>query len=214
MTDIPIKAKVECSDGPCGKSTHLIVDPDSGKLTHFVVKGKNITDTPDRPDRLVPVEKVVDVSSGLIRLDCTIEEVAAMPPFTSIHFHQKGIPDYGDSITAGGIQVSEPLPPTPRDSWTVKIEDEHIPSGELAVSQDMVVKTKEGKVGQVDGLVVDPEGGEITHLLMRKGHLWGAKDVTVPVSAIEKTDENNVYLKIDKEAIKDLPSIPLKPHFG
>ena len=99
-------------------------------------------------------------------------------------------------------------------TWTRKVEDEHIPSGELALSQDMAVKTKEGKVGQVDGLVVDPDSGEITHLLMRKGHLWGAKDVTVPVSAIADADEGNVYLKIDKQTIQDLPTVPLKPHFG
>ena len=213
MMDIPIKTKVECIDGPCGKSTHLIVDPDSGKLTHFVVKDKNLSDSLSRPDRLVPVEKVVDTAGGVIRLNCTRAEVERMPPFTNIHYVQKGIPDYADS-SVGGFQVTEPLPPTPKDSWTVKTEEEYLPSGELALSQDMVVKTKEGKVGQVDGLIVDPEGGEITHLLMRKGHLWGAKDVMVPVSAIANSDEGNVYLKIDKQAIKDLPSIPLKAHIG
>jgi sporulation protein YlmC with PRC-barrel domain len=180
-------------------------------LTHFVVKGKKITDMPDRPDRLVPVEKIISADGGVIRLDCTIEEVAAMRPFTAIHIVQKGIPDYADSVMSGGMQVSEPLPPTPKDSWTVKHEDAYVPAGEVALSQDMVVKTKEGKVGQVDGLVVDPEGGEITHLLMRKGHLWGARDVTVPVSAIEKTDEENIYLNIDKAAIKQLPSVKLRP---
>ena len=213
MMDIPIKTKVECIDGPCGKSTHLIVDPDSGKLTHFVVKDKKLADAPHRPDRLVPVEKVRDTTGGVIRLNCTREEVAGMPPFTSIHFIQKGIPDYGDSVV-GGTQISEPLPPTEAYTWARKVEDEHVPSGELALSQDMAVKTKEGKVGQVDGLVVDPDSGEITHLLMRKGHLWGAKDVTVPVSAIADADEGNVYLKIDKQTIQDLPTVPLKPHFG
>jgi len=160
----------------------------------------------------VPVEKVVDVSSGLIRLDCTIAEVAAMPPFTSIHFHQKGIPDYADSYGGGGTRVTQPLPPTPKDSWTITHEDENVPAGEVTLSQDMAVKTGEDKVGQVDGLVVDPDGGEITHLLMRKGHLWGARDVTIPVSAIQKADEENIYLNIDKAAIKQLPSVKLKPH--
>jgi len=214
MTNISIKTKVECSDGPGGKVTHLIADPDSGKLTHFVVKGKKITDAPDRPDRLVPVEKVLDASGGVIHLNCTMAEVSAMPPFTSIHFVQKGMPDYADSVMPGGIQVSDPLPPTPKDSWTTKKEDEYVPSGEVALSQDMVVQTSEGKAGQVDGLVVDPDSGEITHLLMRKGHLWGAKDVTIPVSAIENADEENVFLKIDKAAIQALPTVPLKRHGG
>ena len=42
MTDIPIKARVACTDGPGGKSTHVIADPASGKLTHVVVKDKEL----------------------------------------------------------------------------------------------------------------------------------------------------------------------------
>jgi len=208
MADIHTKMKVECSDGPCGKSTHLIVDPASGKLTHFVVKGKNLADS---PDRLVPIEKVVDATRGVIRLNCTIEEVSAMPPFTTIHIIHKGVPDYADAYEVGS-HIVDLRPPVEAYSWNIKAELEQVPAGEVALSQDMVVQTSEGKAGQVDGLVVDPESGQVTHLLMRKGHLWGAKDVTIPISAIEKGDEGIIYLKIDKEAIKQLPSVKLKPH--
>jgi hypothetical protein len=42
MTDIPIKAKVECNDGPCGQSTNVIVNPVSHKVTHLVVHDKSL----------------------------------------------------------------------------------------------------------------------------------------------------------------------------
>ncbi len=89
-----------------------------------------------------------------------------------------------------------------------------MPPGELAVYRGMDVSTAEGKVGQVDELVVDPDSGEITHLLMREGHLWGKKDVAVPVSAIDTVEADEVYLNIDKEAVGALPAVPVRRHAG
>jgi hypothetical protein len=45
---------------------------------------------------------------------------------------------------------------------------------------------------------------------MRKGHLWGAKDVAIPVTAIDLVDADEVYLNIDNEAVAALPSVPVK----
>ena len=55
-----------------------------------------------------------------------------------------------------------------------------------------------------------PNTGEITHLQMREGHLWGKKDVAIPVSAVDFTDEKTVYLKIDKKAVQALPAVKVK----
>jgi hypothetical protein len=38
--------------------------------------------------------------------------------------------------------------------------------------------------------------------------LWGQKDVTIPVSEIERIKEDHVYLKLDKRSIEALPAIP------
>jgi sporulation protein YlmC with PRC-barrel domain len=202
MTDIPIKAKVECTDGPGGKSTHLIADPDSGKLAHFVVKKKEL---PNSPDRLVPVEYVVDTTGGVIRLNCTQSELAALPPFTTTYYVQKEIPNnYVE------VYQSDLLKPAFPDD-TVKVKEEHIPAGELALSRGMTVKSKESeKVGQVDGLVVDPDTNVITHLLMQKGHLWGKKDIALPVATIDSVGADTVYLKLDKAAVKALPTEPVE----
>ena len=57
---------------------------------------------------------------------------------------------------------------------------------------------------------MDPDSGAISNVMMREGHLWGKKDVTIPVSAIEFTDGDTIYLKLDKEAVKALPTAPVK----
>jgi hypothetical protein len=39
-----------------------------------------------------------------------------------------------------------------------------------------------------------------------EGHLWGKKEVAIPVSAIDRIEADTVYLKLDKKSIASLPS--------
>jgi hypothetical protein len=71
------------------------------------------------------------------------------------------------------------------------------------------VEATDGYVGQVDEFVVDPGNGHITHLVMREGHLWGKKDVVIPVSAMGDTHTDTVFLKLTKLQIESLPNFPL-----
>jgi uncharacterized membrane protein len=80
--------------------------------------------------------------------------------------------------------------------------------------KDIPLKAKvegtDGHVGEVDDLVRDPDSGEITYVVMREGHLWGKRDVTLPVSAIDRVEDDKVYLNLDKKEVELLPSIPVK----
>ena len=70
------------------------------------------------------------------------------------------------------------------------------------------VKATDGVVGRVDGLLAIEETGEITHLLMRKGHAWGQKEVVIPMDLIDHEHEETVYLKVDKDEVSNLLSLP------
>ena len=62
-------------------------------------------------------------------------------------------------------------------------------------------------MGQVQEFVIDPKTDRVTHLVLREGHLWGKKDVTIPLDQIERIEEDVVYLKLDKAAVEHLPSV-------
>ena len=62
----------------------------------------------------------------------------------------------------------------------------------------------------MDELIVDPESDHLTHLVMREGHLWGQKDVAIPVSEIERIEEDTVYLKLSKDEIGALPAVRVR----
>lgn len=85
-----------------------------------------------------------------------------------------------------------------------------VPPGELAVRRGARVEATDGRVGWVDEFVVDPDSGHITHLTMRKGHLWGDEEVSIPVSEIGRIAEDVVYLKLGKRQIEALPVVQVR----
>jgi len=46
----------------------------------------------------------------------------------------------------------------------------------------------------------------VTHVLLREGHLWGRKEIAIPVSAVVDLDEG-IRLKLTKQQVEDLPPV-------
>ena len=89
------------------------------------------------------------------------------------------------------------------------LEHRNIPAGEVVIRRGSQVRATDGNVGRVDEFLVDAANDCITHLVMREGHLWGTKEITIPVTEIESIEDEAVLLKIDKEAVERLPTIPV-----
>jgi len=161
---------------------------------------------PDSHTRLVPVGQVANVTQEKITLNCTKAEVKKMTSFIITHFVQESY-----SGKAYQSQDAYTYEYVVNDTGYDKFQEENIPDGELALYPGMHIKSKDDdKVGKLDQLVLDPESGDITHLLMREGHLWGQKDVAIPVSEVEFCDAETIYLKLDKAAVKALPAVKIK----
>ena len=82
--------------------------------------------------------------------------------------------------------------------------------GQRVIHQGATVEATDGKVGQVDELLLDPETEQITHLVLREGHLWGQKEVVVPLSVVDKVVQDSVYLTLDRETISAMLAVPAK----
>ena len=191
--DIPINVDVRCADGSCGRSTYIVLDPTTWQVTHVVVREQRFPHT----EYLVPVDRVVESTPSLVRLRCTAQELVEMEPFMETEYIPVEIPAY----------ASESLWPY----RMVPLQHEQVPLGELALRRGARVQATDGRVGRVDELLVEPATGHITHLVLREGHLWGQKNVTIPVAQIDRIEEDTVYLKLDKQTVAKLPatSVPL-----
>jgi len=194
--DIPMDAEVFCTDGLCGRSTYLVIKPKTEEVTHLVVKeGKA-----PHEEILVPVTAVAATTPDSINLTFTRDELAKLQPFIETEYVKVNIPRY-----AGGAYSMAPY--AYHEPELLPVKREAIPVGELAVHRGARVEATDGRVGRVDKFLVDPENDRITHLVLREGHLWGQKDVSIPVSEIKRIEENAIYLKIGKRKIEALPAI-------
>ena len=177
--EIPLNAQVECTDGICGRSEFVLINPVIDQVTHLVVKEDTSPDT----EYIVPVDFVTETIADTIRLRCSKAELEKMDPFIKTTVIEEKVPDQEFWVSWwngwNGISTTYPILPL-KVQYTRPVEYQQIPPGELAVRRGTRVEATDGYVGHVDEFVVNPENGHITHLVMREGHLWGQKDVIIP----------------------------------
>jgi len=205
--EIPLNAQVECMDGVFGRSMYVLINPIIDQVTHLIVKGDSFPNT----EYIVPIDKVTETIDDTIQLHCSKTELEKMDPFikTTViieNVPQKVYPVFG----MYGLGSFYYLPYVrPEKTVEVPVENQQIPPGELAVYRGTRVEATDGYVGSVDEFVINPENGHITHLVMREGHLWGKKDVIIPLSAMGDTRKDTVFLNLDKHQVESLPTFPL-----
>jgi hypothetical protein len=207
--EIPLQAQVDCTDGVCGRSVSVLINPVNEQVTHLVVR----EDPSPNTEYIVPVDFVIETIADTIQLRCSKAELEKMDTFIKTTVIEKKVPVtdlvyHGGSYGWGSQQYYMPYVTPER---TVKVSEEHmqIPPGELAVQRGTRVEATDGYVGKVDEFMVNPENGHITHLVMREGHLWGKKDVIIPLSAMGEPRDDTVFLKLDKHQIEALPTFPV-----
>jgi sporulation protein YlmC with PRC-barrel domain len=206
--DIPVGVEVHCADGLCGRSTNVLIDPLHQRVTHLVVQEAKWPHT----ERLVPIRTVSETAPDVILLSCSQHELHTMDPFIETEYIREEMPDMEyrpTGYTGVGPFLLWPYA-IPNRNELVPVERQQIPPGELAIKRGTSVEATDGRVGRVDELLVNPDNGHITHLVMREGHLWGQEDVSIPVSQIDYIEGGTVYLKLSKEEIEALPVIAVR----
>jgi hypothetical protein len=208
--EIPLGAQVNCINGMCGHSVCVLIDPVLDEVTHVVIMLE--TESPS-VEYIVPVKLISSTVEGVIQLNCSKAELEKMAPFVQTEFIEEKIPaatmGYGGGSMYGMGSFYVPYV-TPEVTVKVPVEHLQIPPGELAVRRGNRVEATDGYVGKVDEFVIDPLSGHVTYLVMREGHLWGEKNVMIPLSALGDTRKDTVFLKIDKHEIESLPTFPVQ----
>ncbi len=205
-TTFTIGSAAACTDGPCGAVRRVVVDPVARDVTHLVVEPEHRSGL----GRLVPLD-LVEVGGDGVRLRCTLEEFEKLPRAEETDFLPggSGYQDYAQHeayywpyygleggadpavANASGILTRDALPP-----------------GEVGVRRGESVHATDGEIGKVEGLVVDPAHGHVTHVLLKEGHLWGRKQVTIPIAAVTRMD-GGISVSLTRREIEDLPSVDL-----
>ena len=211
-----IGADVSCSDGTCGKVTRVIVDPIAESVTHLVVEPEHRRGL----GRLVPLS-LVDATDGQIQLRRTKAEFEKLDPAEETHFipGSSGYAGYGPGEVGywpyfgagmgtgvGGLDRGL----TGFGGGTVEetITSDTVPTGETDVRRGDQVRATDGDIGRVKGLVIDRGSRHVTHVLLQEGHLWGRKEVAIPISAVTSTIDG-IRLNMSKQEVQDLPPVDI-----
>jgi uncharacterized protein YrrD len=83
---------------------------------------------------------------------------------------------------------------------------DRIPKGDVEIRRASPVTSSDGHhLGHVDGFVVDGED-HIGQLVLEHGHLWGKREVVIPVGAVASVQTDEVVLKLTKDQVGALES--------
>ncbi len=207
-----IGSPATCTDGPCGKVTKVVVDPVARSLTHLVVEPEHRAGL----GRLVPLDRVASGADG-VALRCTLEEFDALPHAEENDFLPggSGYADYEahEAYYWPYFGIEGGPDPLAANASGIVTHDT-LPPGEVGVRRGDRVHATDGEIGKVEGLVVDTDAGHVTHVLLQEGHLWGRKDVAIPIGNVTRMDGGGISVSMTKDDIGELPQVDLSKPGG
>jgi sporulation protein YlmC with PRC-barrel domain len=203
-----------CADGTFGELVDIVVDPLTRRVTHLVVEPHHR----HWMARLVPIELAAPRGDEApeIALACTIAEARALPHVQHEAFLRVGqqfeLHDPDWEIGVDGV-LMQPYFDAWHEGYTKDAMEravyDRIPKGEVEIRRASEVTSSDGHgLGHVEGFVVDDEE-HITHVLLEHGHLWGKREITIPVRDVDRVRPDAIALRITKDAVGALEPVPV-----
>lgn len=207
---LELGGSVLCEDGALGELADVVIDPTTKRVTHLVVQPRD-----DGQARLVSIDLAQDGDGQEISLRCTVEDVRRLAPVHEVTYLRLGEFPVDDPDWDVGIQevlampYYEPGLDAGAYGGDAGVIYDRVPKGEVEVRRASAVTSADGHhVGHVDGFVIDRE--HITHLVLERGHLWGRREITIPIGAVAKVETDAVTLSLTKDDVGGLDSIPIR----
>jgi hypothetical protein len=190
-----------CGDGYRGEVLAVVIDPAARTATHLVIEPKGRRGLA----RLVPLD-LVDAAAGQLRLRCTEAEFEnldaaeeTLAEFTLGYQVPVQLLPQGWRDAGGPTAEGDTIPRIPEQE-TIDI----VPPGEVEERRGDHVHATDGDIGQLRALRLDPDSHQVTHVVVRAGHLWSHRDVAIPFGLASGFD-HGIQLSVTRQQVRDLP---------
>jgi hypothetical protein len=193
--EIALNALVVCSDGPGGICTNVIVNRATRCVTQLVVKTKSMP----RTEYLVPLELVVRTSPKAIQICCRRDDLIRLSPFDGVFWVKADLDCFPDLYLEEHTFYPDFVP----------VKYHQISPIEVAIYHDTRVEARDGRAGWVERFMIDPADGRITSLMLKTGHLWGRRLVSIPGLEIDRFEQKAICLKIVRTALASMQAGPV-----
>jgi osmotically-inducible protein OsmY/sporulation protein YlmC with PRC-barrel domain len=219
---LPVVTK---DDQPAGTVNHLIVDPASHLVTHFVVRRGWLW---NQKMHILPLEQVLSVSEAGVRLKLTLADLDRAPLYKA--------PATDDQIAFALQRALETDPRTREAGLRVEVQNGVVRfigdvtdsvreaargiawriRGVIGFEEDLAVPAypplqigasvhaRDGSYGTLHKVVVEPHAHRVTHMVLHKGGLLEA-DRVVPIERIERIELDGVHLNGDSGELNQYP---------
>jgi uncharacterized membrane protein/sporulation protein YlmC with PRC-barrel domain len=192
-----LKARVELIDRLAAELVSIVVNPAEQRVVSFIVQDKS------GQSRVVPLEDVVDADDALVRLRISSETFFTLPVFDASQYVIGGDPenDFFKATEAGPNTIH----------YVPGLSGEQLvpPEKDLALIRGAFVNARDGHVGTVEEIVIDPASGKAAQIVV---HTAGRKkqELVMPVAVIDRAEADNIYLKLSKEQVDTVPGVPVE----
>ena len=202
-----------CVDGVFGALVDVVIDPQTRTVTHLVVEPHH----QHWMARLVPVTLVAaDPATQGLTLACTIAEARRLEPVQRSAFVALGEeleiddPDWDVGIEGVLVQPYHGSEAPPSHDAVATATYDRIPKGEVELRRSSTVTSADDhRVGHVDGFLVDDDE-HITHVLLEHGHLWGRREVTIPIGDVASVRPDAITLSLTRDAVGMLEPVAVR----
>src|SRR5260370_26597694 len=172
--DIKIGSTAHCRDGRAGHISRLVVEPGSKRLTHIVVERGLLL----HRGVVVPISLISSAIGDTVQLDIDSGVLDGLPLDTEIDF---AVPDVAWSAEHGYppdgtlVAVGNPIPSVGElaPAWSGLLVEGHVyegaPANEAQIGRGTQVTSRDGSLGLLDRVLLDPESGTVRALVVRKG---------------------------------------------
>jgi uncharacterized protein YrrD len=210
---VAIGAAVHATDKKVGEISRVVVDVNNDAISHLVVKSGVVF----ARERMVPIDAVDhgDRSDVYLSVDSDgFEEMEGFDP----EIYRSADPDYVGPpgfdrdpdfqldmlVAAGSTSLGATVPPLGFPGGE-PIGDTHVAARPVIKPGDDVLDSNGEKVGEVDTLEANAEGGMPTRLVVREGHIFHSK-TEVPADWIASMSDKGIMLTRTRAEIEAMRS--------
>jgi uncharacterized protein YrrD len=194
-------ARVVAANDELGRVERVVVSPGSGEVTGLVVRKGLLL----RRDIVIPIEAVEDAIEELVRVRFTPNELNEFPEYHEEDF----INPPADWQPPGGrwlegILFRLPISFSLRRLWSARAGQTETVAGGKPIRAGQRVVCRDGDVGSLDLVLLDPVTLRATHFVVRRGSLL-SRDRTVPVEWVREITHDRIFLDVILAELEQLP---------
>ena len=202
---------VRCEGAVVGEVADVVIEPVSRRLTHIVVE------TSDREAARLVRGALIAEANGEVTLSCTRAEFDRLESIVEFAFVRLDeMPKPTDDADVG-VETAISMPSIGSTEFgdfageygsSMGLAYHRIPKGEAEVRRASPVTSSDAhEIGYACGFVFDEL--RVTHVVLERGHLWGTRDITIPIDGVEKIETDGITLSLTKDEVAGLPAVRL-----